>query len=126
MAHVLLIEPDRLLGTTYNELLKVNGHSVVVCATAQVSISAADYIVPDIVIMELQLVRHSGIEFLYEFRSYIDWLNVPVIIHTYVPPSEFSSSRDILMRELDVSMYLYKPQTSLRQLARAVDATLIA
>lgn len=66
--------------------------------------------------MELQLVGHSGIEFLYEFRSYPDWQNVPLIIHTHVPPSEFAGARDLLMKELGAHTYLYKPHTSLKKL----------
>ena len=31
---------------------------------------------PAIVMLELQLVEHSGIEFLYEFRSYPEWQRV--------------------------------------------------
>lgn len=82
---------------------------------------SADEVRPDLVVMELQLVSHSGIEFLYEFRSYADWMNVPLIILTHVPPGEFGGSRDVLMKELNVATYLYKPTTSLQKLVRTVN-----
>lgn len=120
MAHILLIEPDRLLARTYGEALTAAGHTVVVCPTAQTAIVSADDGRPDVVVMELQLVSHSGIEFLYEFRSYTDWMKIPLVILTNVPPGEFGGSRDVLMQELNVATYLYKPQTSLQQLVHAV------
>lgn len=120
MSHILLIEPDALLGRTYTGALEAAGHTVHVCALAQSAISAADERRPDIIILEMQLVGHSGAEFLYEFRSYADWQDIPLVILTYVPPMEFADSRQLLYDELGVSTYLYKPQTSLRTLLRTM------
>lgn len=123
MANVLLIEPDRVLAKTYFEALQLDGHITRICSSAQSAISCADEIKPDFVILELQLVSHSGIEFLYEFRSYPDWQNVPVIILSNVPPMEFSESVAILQNELGVSEYFYKPSTSLEKLRRCINQT---
>lgn len=119
MANILLIEPDRVLAETYWRALESAGHLVVVCAGAQAGIMVADQIKPELVILELQLVGHSGIEFLHEFRSYNDWQKVPVVIHTQVPPSEFNDSAELLRHELGVNLYLYKPQTTLKDLVQA-------
>ena len=105
-----------MLAKTYAEALLGAGHHVVAAATAQTAIQASDALIPDVVILELQLVGHSGIEFLYEFRSYVDWQGIPVIIQTQVPPAEFGGSRQLLTSELGVRAYLYKPHTSLREL----------
>jgi DNA-binding response OmpR family regulator len=121
MANVLLIEPNRLLAKTYLQALETAGHTVQVCATAQTGVFCADDTLPDVVVMELQLVGHSGIEFLYEFRSYKDWQEVPVIIATSVPAGEFTGSWQILKKELGVAAYFYKPLLSLKTLLRAVD-----
>lgn len=118
--HIVLIEPDRSLAETYYQALQHRGHTVTACASAQAGIIAADQQRPDAVVLELQLIEHSGIEFLYEFRSYPDWQDVPVIVQTHVPPAEFSASWDLLRRELGVRAYLYKPQASLRHLLRAL------
>jgi DNA-binding response OmpR family regulator len=120
MARVLLIEPDRLLAGTYAEALTVAGHKVVACAGAQAAILAADQKRPDAIILELQLIEHSGLEFLYELRSYPEWQNIPVIIQSGVPPTEFSDGGSLLESELNVKTYLYKPRTSLRQLLKTV------
>ncbi len=120
MAQILLIEPDRLLAGVYAQALTGKGYKVVACASAQAAIMAADTSKPDVVVLELQLIEHSGVEFLYEFRSYPEWQNIPVIIQTGVPPGEFSGNRQLLKQELGVETYLYKPQTLLRQLLASV------
>lgn len=117
---ILLLEPDKVLADTYRSLLMSAGHKVVMCASAQAAIFAADDLQPDLVIMEMQLTGHSGIEFLYEFRSYDDWTDVPVIALTNVPAGEFNGSWDLLREQLGVKGYHYKPVTSLRTLLRAV------
>jgi DNA-binding response OmpR family regulator len=120
MADILVIEPDRVLAETYYEALTSAGHGVVVTPSAQTAIMVADEINPDIIVLEIQLIEHSGIEFLYELRSYADWQNIPVIIQTQVPPGEFAGNRRLLKKQLGITTYLYKPQTSLRQLVGAV------
>jgi DNA-binding response OmpR family regulator len=119
---ILLIEPDRLLAGTYKKALEQASHSVVVASTAQAAIHAADDLQPDLVILELQLVSHSGIEFLYEFRSYADWQAIPVVVVSNVPPGEFADSWQLLREELGVQNYHYKPRTTLRALLRTVDS----
>ncbi|MDL2342256.1 MAG: response regulator [Patescibacteria group bacterium] len=125
MAQIILIEPDRVLAATYRQGLEASGHRVVMCASAQAAIYAADEIWPDVIITELQLIGHSGIEFLYEFRSYSEWQTIPVLIHSHVPPAEFSDAWELLRNELGISHYLYKPLTSFKQLLRVVNDCLV-
>lgn len=120
MAKIVLIEPDRVLAKTYFQALRAKKHVVNVCNTAQAAIFCADEVKPDLIILELQLVGHSGIEFLYEFRSYPDWQNVPVLILTNVPAGEFADSWQLLREDLGVKAYHYKPLTSLVALQRSV------
>lgn len=120
MANILLIEPDRILAKTYATFLHAHGHHVRICATAQAAIHAADDLTPDMVVLELQLVAHSGIEFLYEFRSYYDWRQVPVVVLSAVPPAEFNSSTGVLRDQLGIHSYHYKPQTTVLQLLDVV------
>jgi DNA-binding response OmpR family regulator len=121
MASILIIEPDRILGKTYAGALQSSGHEVTVCASAQQGILLADQKRPDLILLELQLIEHSGIEFLYELRSYPDWQSIPVIIHSSVPVGEFASNLSILKQELLVADYLYKPATSLARLLKTVN-----
>jgi DNA-binding response OmpR family regulator len=114
--NILLVEPDKLLATTYAKALQDDGHRLIWSQNAQQAIFAADTLVPDLVILELQLVSHSGIEFLYEFRSYPDWQHIPVLVLSQVPPTEFIDSWELLQDQLGVVDYLYKPHTTLAKL----------
>jgi DNA-binding response OmpR family regulator len=120
MTDILLIEPDRMLADTYSQALELQNYRVMMCASAQSAIFGADERKPDVVVLELQLIGHSGIEFLYEFRSYPEWQQTPIIIHTHVPAGEFANSWQFMKEELGINAYLYKPVTSLRALIRTV------
>lgn len=125
MAHIVVLEPDRPLAEVYSLALSQAGHTVVPCASAQAAILAADQRRPDVLIVELQLIQHSGIEFLYEFRSYPEWQKIPLIIHSQVPPAEFANNWELFRKQLDIAHYLYKPQTSLRDLIDTANQALL-
>ena len=91
------------------------------CASAQSAVFGADEVMPDVVVLEMQLVGHSGLEFLYEFRSYSEWQHIPVIIHSHIPAGEFMEGWQILKEQLGVAAYHYKPLTSLHALLRSVN-----
>lgn len=118
--NILLIEPDTRLAHTYAAALHGAGYKVRAATTAQNGIFAADTHTPDLIILELQLVSHSGIEFLYELRSYPEWQGIPVIVLSHVPPAEFLDSWDLLQTGLGVAKYVYKPRTTLTKLLQTV------
>ncbi len=121
MSKILLIEPDVLLASTYSAALAKHGHQVAVACNAQSALDAADELEPEIILLELQLVSHSGIEFLYEFRSYPEWQAIPIIVLSHVPPTEFKQSAGVLQSQLGVIDYYYKPHVSLQKLLRIVE-----
>jgi len=117
--HVILIEPDRIQAKLYKTSLEQAGCTVEHVTGAQAAVHAADEQTPDIVVLEMQLTGHSGVEFLYEFRSYAEWLQIPVILHTFVPAHELAHGAT-LKESLGVKRILYKPTTSLVDLCEAV------
>ncbi len=123
MASLLLIEPDFELGQTTKAYLNHLGHKLKWCRNAQQAILAADKVQPDLIILELQLPVHNGIEFLYELRSYKDWQNIPVIIYSQVSPN-LKAISPMLWKNLKISSYYYKPQTKLSSLAISIDGIL--
>jgi CheY-like chemotaxis protein len=125
MARVLLIEPDFVLAKTYEAALEQSGHAVTIAHEAQKAIHAMDDQQPDIVLLELQLVGHSGTEFMYEFRSYPEWQHIPIVLCTLTPPTALELTEDIFER-LNVTGYLYKPSTSLRKLVQAVEKNVVS
>lgn len=121
--HILLIEPDTILAKVYTQALTQRGHTVDTASTAQTAIMTADARVPDLVVLEMQLAEHSGAAFLYEFRTYTDWLHVPVLVHSLLPPSKLAQF-EACLQELGVATCLYKPQTSLQKLVSMVESQL--
>lgn len=120
MARVLLIEPNISLAKTYVQALTHAGHDVQFAADAQGGIHCADQTTPDVVVLEIQLAAHSGIEFLHEFRSYAEWQEIPVIINSFIPPQDFVLGTEALREQLGVCALHYKPQASLQTLLRSV------
>lgn len=123
MARVLLIEPDCLLGEIYQAALKHRGHHITWSVTAQAAIAAADKKQPDVIILELQLPNHNGVEFLYELRSYNDLQDIPVIVLSHVPPVLRAIS-PVLWEQLGITAYHYKPLTKLADITRSVERAL--
>ncbi len=120
MAIVLVVEPDQILGETYRAALSKSGHEVLLQHQAQSGIFAVDQKKPDIILLELQLPGHGGIEFLHELRSYIEWQAIPVILHTMISAARLKPQLPRFL-ELGIIEYLYKPATNLQQLARAIN-----
>jgi DNA-binding response OmpR family regulator len=115
MSTVLLMEPDRLLAASYSAALMQAGHLVIVQPDAQEAIRSLDQEPVDLVILEIQLAGHNGVEFLHEMRSYPEWDQIPVLLHTMVRPDHAGLGRPY-WHQLGIAAYLYKPQTSLKQL----------
>ena len=123
MARILVIEPNITLAEIYKKILVKNKHKVWLTKDAQTAINIADKTNPEIVILELQLPQHNGLEFLYEFRSYNEWRNTPVIIQSLISPNEFKDNY-ILWHKLGINSYLYKPKSTLLQLIDCVNSNL--
>lgn len=123
MARILFIEPDRILGANTVRIMKRAGHTVDWHVDPQAAMDSADAGRPDIVILDLMLAGRSGIEFLYEFRSYPEWAGVPVIIYSNVPAEEFSAA-NVGFRQLDITAYHYKPLVGIAELLKSVERIL--
>ncbi len=120
MPRVLIIESDKLLAGNLRAYLEKLGHSVSWRCDPQSAVNSADKRRPDVVILDLVLAGHNGVEFLYEFRSYPEWLTVPIIIYSSVSPEDLSGA-ELAMADLTVGAYHHKPETSLAQLAASVE-----
>jgi DNA-binding response OmpR family regulator len=123
MARILLLEADSLLAQNITKYLSKAGHEVQWFAEPQSAIHAADEQSPELVILDLLLASHSGAEFLYEFRSYPDWQNTPVIIFSSLSNEEIQEAAPALS-QLKVSAYFHKPHASLLELSHAVNEAL--
>lgn len=117
-----MVEPAEELAETICKYL-TSDFDVDACNTTQKAVSSADKNKPSIVVMELALPDNNGVAFLHEFRSYVDWINVPVIIYSHVP-KEDTGLTEAGWRKQGVSAYLYKPTTSLASLKNTINQIL--
>ncbi len=117
VARILLLETDVLYARILSDYLSQHDYQVDWVQDAQAAIHAADTCAPDIVIMELLLGLHNGVEFLQEFRSYSDWQHVPVLVITHVPPDAHTQA---LTRQLGVKQYIHKSTARLSDIERYV------
>lgn len=117
--HVLFVEPQLDLGKLLAESLSGEDTSVDHAFNAQEAVHMADEKKPDVVVLELNLAGHNGLEFLYEFRSHSDWSGIPVVIYSHVSPEEAGLSEAAKSR-LGIVEHLYKPLTTLDKLQNTV------
>ena len=118
---ILLVDNHRATQNACRKLLAPQ--ELVVASTAAAALVIAGEIQPNLVILELALASHSGMEFLYEFCTYSDWQHVPVILYTHVKlHDEVLKSR--AFKQLNIKAYLYKPETTLLTLHSVVEKCL--
>jgi two-component system, OmpR family, phosphate regulon response regulator PhoB len=119
VAHVLLLEPDRVVARYIVDELVRQNMTVSIATNADEAVKLSDKKQPDVVVSELSMPGHSGTEFLYEFRTYSDWFDIPILIFSSLRPiSEITSSND--WKLLRIEKLLYKPDTSLHVLGQTV------
>lgn len=121
--YVLLVEPDEVLAKAYIKALEISGYRVHHAGVAQAAVMLVDTQKPKLIIMELQLRSHNGIEFLYELRSHTDLKGIPIILLTFVPQPS-NEAEGMHLQRLNVKAYLYKPHTSLEKLTNIVEGVL--
>ena len=116
---ILLIEPDSVLARSYEAALVSDSHIVAWVKSAEQAVQEADRDCPDAVILNIDMPRHNGMEFLYEFRSYTEWRHVPVVLLVSALNHDMSD-QTVLREQLRVQMVLVKSRTTLKQLQAAV------
>ncbi len=120
--NVLVVEPDELLAKTYRRILTDSGYYVRASTNAQDAITDIDSTKPDVIIVEIQLRLHNGIELLNEIRSYPDLSEIPIIVLTYIPEASFYGLLN--NKQLKISKYLYKTQATHQDILFAVQEAL--
>ena len=118
MNKILLVEPNKILSKTYGLAFEAAGFEVKICQSAHSAIMATDQQFPDIVILELNMAGHNGVEFLYELRSYPEWQQIPVIINTMTSKEALNISESV-WEDLKIYDFHYKPQTTLSDLIKS-------
>lgn len=118
-SYVLLVEPAVDLAEVMTKALAAHDINSQTAYSAQSAIAKADKQKPAAVVLELVIAQHNGLEFIHEFRSYADWLDIPIIIYSHVSAEELGLKPESLIN-LGIAKHFYKPTTTLSQLITTV------
>lgn len=118
---ILLIEDDGWLAELYKDILETAAHTVVITVpSAEAALNVLnDESTIDLILLDMILPSHNGIEFLHEIASYTDLNTIPVIVLSSVYQHEFTLSSE-RWKHYGVVSYLYKPQTKPQDLLAVV------
>ncbi len=116
--HVLLVEADTLLADLYGGAL-ANDFNVSLAKDAQTAIDRMDDGNVAVLVTDVLVGRHDGVEIIQEVRSHDDWLRLPIIILSSLAADDFPlpTSR---WESYGIRRVLYKPTTKPDHLAAAV------
>jgi len=121
---ILIVEPSKYLGGLIKEAFESAGLKSEVANSAQQAVHIADKLDSiEAVTIELLLPKHNGLEFLYEFRSYEDWNDTPIIIYSHLSDEELKIGHN-LSDEMGIFARLYKPSTTLKTLVLITQASI--
>ena len=115
MKSMLLVEHDVVMGQMLVAEAKKRKFAVEWNKTAESAMHAADQKKPDFVLMELQIAKHNGLEFLYEFKSYTEWITIPVFIYTSLPSVEMAAIFKV-SKQLNIKAVYHKSHCTIEQL----------
>ena len=119
---VLLVEDDVWLRELYADAF--TDVEIELAASAEEALAILDQMPIDLVVLDMFLPGHNGVEFLHEIASYEDTAQLPVIVLSAVAPHEMGLDQK-RMRHYQIVAYLYKPEVKPIELARKVKQVLL-
>lgn len=87
-AVVLLIDDDRRIRSSLGRLLRVMSYDVVEAADWDAALELAAEHRPDVVVTDLHMPEHSGVDIARLLRSHPEFGNTPIIALTATPPRD--------------------------------------
>lgn len=115
---VLLVEDDRFLGDLYAQALTAAGYAVHRATNAQTAVDILDEYGSNVIVLDLMLPAHNGVEVLQEIQSYSDWQKIPVLVLSAQHPKKGYDRSE--WAKYGVREYLYKPEVLPEEMVAAV------
>lgn len=119
--HILLVEDDPWLAQLYQDILQTHELCKVrIARSADAALEALDAKNNfQLILLDMFLPVHNGVEFLHEYASYTDINHIPVIVLSSVFQHDLNMSQK-RWKHYGVQQYLYKPSTKPADLMAAV------
>ncbi len=118
--YILLVDDDPLLTKLYETTLKGANYDVEVVSNGEMALTEIEKKKPDLVLLDIMMPKMSGIDVLKKIKENGANSAVRVIILTNMGHNTEEAK---IVRELGISDYLIKSETSLKEL---VDKTIQA
>lgn len=115
---ILLVEDDAWLSEMYVSAFSKK-FSVVCVASASEALDALEHATPDLLLLDMFLPDHNGVELLHEICSYDDTTQIPVVILSTVHERDFALQPD-RWSHYGIVGYLYKPQVKPKEVTEFV------
>lgn len=117
---ILLVEDDAWLKELYSDAIKKDASTeLVLVSTAEEALNAIDSQKIDLIVLDMFLPEHNGIELLHEIASYEDSSRIPVIILSAVHERDFALKKE-RWHHYGIKKYLYKPAYKPHEVAECV------
>ncbi|MBP9738297.1 response regulator [Candidatus Saccharibacteria bacterium] len=123
---IIFIEDDPWLSELYGTALRrINNLQVFTANSADTALDTLNTQKVDLIVLDMFLGAHNGIEFLHEIASYEDTRHTPVVILSAVHEHDFGMTAQ-RWKQYNVVKYLYKPSTKPELLVAAVTKQLLS
>lgn len=119
---LLLIDDDPVATAVYRKRFEAEGFNVEVAADGAEGLIAAEACSPDVVLLDLDMPRVSGIDWLVAVRDDPRFEHLPIVVLT----AGAIAWQERAVRNADVAQVLPKAKTSPRVLVNAVRAAALA
>ena len=94
-----------------------------VAFNAQSAIAKIDKVEPDLILCEVLLTGHNGLEFMHELRSYPEWQGIPLIVLSRIDKLDIQITKKNMMDYGIIDVW-YKPEVSMKSLLEKIERTL--
>lgn len=116
MAHVLIVEDDKLLNQAYQLILEKEGHDVDVAENGREALELTAKGDPDVILLDLQMPEMTGLEFLQKYDLSKHQATTVVILSNVGDEKEIQKAVD-----LGAYKYIVKAQATPIQLSVLVN-----
>jgi CheY-like chemotaxis protein len=82
VAHILIVDDDKVVGETFARMLTLSGYRVTTVQTAEAALAATAEEPPDALILDMRMPVISGLDFLRQLRRDSRLREIPVAVVT--------------------------------------------
>jgi len=116
MANIAIIEDDLSLARALEEKLRHEGFGVTVMLWGETQLDFLKAMHPDLVLLDLKLPGHSGLEVLAAMRQHPQFQKLPVVVLSNFDGEEIQKETT----KLGVFAYLVKNETTLDEIVSTI------